>query len=86
MKTFRLKRDATLRVEPARGLVVEVAQGQVWLTQECDARDYFLRARDWLRIDRANAVVISAIGGEAWIALVPLDARAGRAALAAVPA
>ena len=86
METLRLKRDATLRIARARGVVVEVAKGQVWLTQEHDPRDYFLRTGDWLRIDRADAVVISAMGGEAWIALVSLDAQAGRAALATAPA
>jgi hypothetical protein len=86
METFRLKCDATLRIARARGVVVEVAKGQVWLTQERDPRDYFLRTGDWLRIDRADAVVLSAMGGDAWIALISLDAQAGRGAPAAATA
>jgi hypothetical protein len=58
----------------------------VWLTQEGDPRDYFLRAGDWLRLDRPETVVISATGSDAWLALTPLDSRPGRVALSAVPA
>jgi len=81
-----LKQDRVLRLEEAAGLVVEVSQGEVWLTQERDPRDYFLRAGDWLRIDRSGTVVISAVGSDAWLALTALHSRPGRAALAAVPA
>jgi len=86
MNALRLKQDGVLRIEKAAGVVVEVSRGEVWLTQENDPRDYFLRAGDWLRIDRPETVVISAMGGDAWIALTPLLSRAGRVALSAVPA
>jgi len=59
---IRLKQNGTLRLDKATGLVVEVARGAVWLTQERDPRDYFLSAGDWLRIDRPETVVISALG------------------------
>jgi len=58
----------------------------VWLTQERDPRDYFLRAGDWLRIDRPETVVISAMGSDAWLVLTPLHSRPGRVDLSAVPA
>jgi hypothetical protein len=86
MNALRLKRNGTLRIEKAAGIVVEVSKGEVWLTQECDPRDYFLRAGDWLRIDRPDTVVISATGDDAWIAVSPLRSRPGRVALSAVPA
>jgi hypothetical protein len=72
MDTLRLKRGSALRIDDCAGTVVEVARGEVWLTQEHDPRDYFLRAGDWLRIDRPVRVVISAMGDEAWIALTEL--------------
>ena len=72
MDPLRIKRGGTLRIDDCAGTVVEVAKGEVWLTQEHDPRDYFLRAGDWLRIDRAVTVVISAIGDDAWIALTEL--------------
>jgi hypothetical protein len=66
--------------------VVEVSTGEVWLTQERDPRDHFLRAGEWLRIDRPETVVISAMGGDAWLALTPPQSHAGRVDLSAVPA
>ena len=86
MNALRLKRNGTLRIEKAAGIVVEVSKGEVWLTQESDPRDYFLRAGDWLRIDRPGTVVISAVGSDAWVALTTLHSRPGRVALSAVPA
>ena len=72
MDALRIRQGGTLRIEDCAGTVVEVAKGEVWLTQEDDPRDYFLRTGDWLRIDRAVTVVISAIGDDAWIALTEL--------------
>lgn len=72
MKAIRLQQDRALRLEKPAGLVVEVSRGEVWLTQERDPRDYFLRAGDWLRIDRPETVVISATGDDAWIAVTEL--------------
>jgi len=72
MSSLRLKQNGTLRLEKAAGIVVEVTKGEVWLTQECDERDYFLRTGDWLRIDRPVAVVISAMGNDARLALTKL--------------
>jgi len=86
MSALRLKRNGTLRIEKAAGIVVEVSKGEVWLTQERDPRDHFLRAGDWLRIDRPDTVVISATSDDAWIAVSPLRSRPGRVALSAVPA
>jgi DUF2917 family protein len=72
MDAIRLKQNGTLRIEKAAGVVVEVSKGEVWLTQAHDPRDHFLRAGDWLRIDRQGTVVISATGDDAWIALTEL--------------
>ena len=72
MNALRLKRDGVLRLEKATGVVVEVSMGEVWLTQERDPRDYFLRAGDWLRIDRPETVVISAMASETWITISEL--------------
>ena len=86
MSALRLKQDGVLRLKKAAGIVVEVSKGEVWLTQECDPRDYFLRAGDWLRLTGAETVIISAMGDEAWIALTPLHSQSRRVALSAVPA
>lgn len=71
MKSLRLKRDIALRIEDGAGTVVEVSQGEVWLTQERDPRDYHLRRGDWLRIERSGTAVVSPMGEEARIQLWP---------------
>jgi len=86
MNAIRLKQNSTLRLDRAAGIVVEVSKGEVWLTQERDPRDYFLRAGDWLRIDRPETVVISAMGQDAWVALTPLQSEPARVAFSTVPA
>lgn len=86
MNTLRLKENGILRLEKAAGVVVEVSKGEVWLTLERDPRDYFLHAGDWLRIDRAGTVVISAIASDSWITLTPLHSEPGRVDLLAAPA
>jgi hypothetical protein len=83
MKSLRLKGSSVLRIENGAGMVVEVSHGEVWLTQECNPRDYYLRSGDWLRIEDSGSVVVSAVGEDAWIgltALRPLD-WAGRVVL-----
>ena len=72
MDALLIKQGGTLRIEDCAGTVIEVAKGEVWLTQARDPRDYFLRAGDWLRIDRPESVVISAMGDDAWIAFTEL--------------
>ena len=86
MGVLRLKQNGTLRLDQAQGIVVEVSRGEIWLTQEHDPRDHFLRAGDWLRIDRPETVVISAMSEDAWIGLIPLDSRRDPVDLSAVPA
>jgi hypothetical protein len=86
MNALPLKQNGILRLEKATGVVVEVTKGEVWFTQERDPRDYFLRAGDWLRIDRPETVVISAVASDTWIALSALDSRPDGVALSAVPA
>jgi len=71
-----LRLGSTLRVEDGEGLVVQVWQGAVWMTQEADHRDHYLHANDWFRIDREGATVISALRGPAVVSFTAL--REGR--------
>ena len=43
---------AALRVEDGAGLLIYVWEGALWLTQEGDARDRYLPAGSWFRLDR----------------------------------
>ena len=69
-----IRPGSTLRVKDAAGLVVQVTEGTVWLTQEGDSRDYYLHANDWLRLDRAGTAVISAMRGRAVVSFTALAA------------
>jgi Protein of unknown function (DUF2917) len=62
-----------LRIEDARGTVVHVREGAVWITQECDRRDYYVAARRSFRITSAGLTLISAVGR----ASIALDSPAG---------
>jgi hypothetical protein len=73
MEALRLQQEGALRIDDPAGLVVEVSRGEVWLTQERDPRDYFLRTGDWMRIDRPQSVVLSALRADAWICLFSLN-------------
>ena len=48
---------STLRVDDAKGMLLYVWHGPVWLTQERDQRDHLLESGESFRIDRAGAVV-----------------------------
>jgi len=67
-----LRAGSTLRVEDGAGLVLQVWEGEVWLTQEGDSRDLYLRANDWFRIERDGATVIAAVGENASVSFTPL--------------
>lgn len=60
---------SVLRIEDGPGVVVYVWEGELWLTQEGDPRDHFVRAGEWFRIDREGAAVGSALGGGAVVSV-----------------
>jgi hypothetical protein len=57
-----LQDGAMLRVQQGEGVVVYVWEGDLWLTQEGDRRDYLLRAGQWFRLDRGGVAVATALG------------------------
>jgi hypothetical protein len=56
-----MPRGAMLKIERGRGVVVEVKRGMLWLTQEGDARDRYISAGDWLRIDADGLAIANAL-------------------------
>lgn len=57
-----LQRGAVLRIQDGPGVVLYVWEGDLWLTQEGDRRDHFVRAGEWFRLDRGGVAVASALG------------------------
>ncbi len=57
-----LKDGATLRLQSRIGAKLSVRRGQVWITQDEDARDLVLDAGDSFEIDRPGLAVVQAFG------------------------
>ena len=58
--SLTLERGSVLRIEDGGDLLVYVWEGSLWLTQERDARDRYLGAGDWFRLDRDGVTLASA--------------------------
>jgi hypothetical protein len=70
----RLPRRGLLSIRGARGALLFVDRGQVWLTQERDPRDIVLATGSWFRLDREGTAVVQA-RREAMVTLTaPVDA------------
>jgi hypothetical protein len=56
-----LPRDGTLRIADGRAHVVAVFEGQVWLTQDGDARDVFLEAGESFNFESSGVTLLQAM-------------------------
>jgi hypothetical protein len=56
-----MTKGSMLKIEDGRGIVVEVKRGMLWLTQEGDTRDRYIRAGDWLRLDGSGLAIANAL-------------------------
>jgi len=54
-------RGRLLSIEDGCGALVQVQEGEIWLTQERDDRDYVVRAGEAMRLDRHGNSVICAL-------------------------
>jgi hypothetical protein len=55
-----MARGGLLRIDEPEGLLVHVAEGELWLTQDGSARDDMLRAGQWFRIRHDGTAVVQA--------------------------
>jgi Protein of unknown function (DUF2917) len=58
--SLAMTRGSLLRVEDGRELLIYVSEGALWLTQERDRRDRYLRAGEWFRLDRDGVAIAQA--------------------------
>lgn len=56
-----MERGSTARIDDGRGLLVYVWEGELWVTQEGDARDHFVGPGRWFRIERDGAALLTAM-------------------------
>jgi hypothetical protein len=68
----RLHPSETLILRDARGTLVRVEAGSVWLTQDDDPHDFVMRTGETFPIQRNGATVVQAIGS-AWVTIAAPD-------------
>jgi hypothetical protein len=56
-----LRRGGLMRIADARGMLLRVRRGNVWITEEGDPRDYFLRAGGQFTISGRGTALVSAL-------------------------
>ena len=57
-----IERGGLVRIEERKGALISVLEGALWITQERDARDYYVKAGERFRIERGGLVLASALG------------------------
>jgi hypothetical protein len=57
---LQLRKDGFAALTEARGMAIRCRSGLLWITAECDRRDYVLRAGESLEIFTRGRVVIEA--------------------------
>ena len=55
-----MARGSFTRIQDGRGILVYVWEGELWITQEGDRRDYLVRGGEWFRVDRNGSALLHA--------------------------
>jgi hypothetical protein len=55
-----MARGASVRIEDGAGILVYVWQGELWITQEGDQRDYFVSPGRWFRLESDGTALLYA--------------------------
>lgn len=58
---FALSRGGTVALPEARGAVIRVIAGDLWITQDGDLDDHFAAAGEWFRVGRDGITVVQAL-------------------------
>jgi hypothetical protein len=69
-----MARGSVARIEDGKGLLITLRDGELWITQERDRRDYVLRPGESFRLDRPGVAVISAMRRSALTVTAPTTA------------
>jgi hypothetical protein len=56
-----IARGGLVRIEDREGALISVLDGALWITQERDARDYYVKAGERFRVERGGLVLASAL-------------------------
>ena len=66
-----MARGSVLRIRDAQGLVLQVHEGALWLTQEGDALDRYLGPGASFRLDRGGLALAQAISAHTRLTVIP---------------
>ena len=70
-----LPRGSLLLIEHGRGVQIELWDGELWITQEGDNRDYVIRAGSSFRVEREGIVLANSLKGARITLTAPVPAH-----------
>jgi len=73
--SMQLARGAFARIRDAKGLRVQVHEGELWITQDGDPRDYFVRKGESFRVQRSGLMLAYALRGSSLSLIAPMPSR-----------
>jgi hypothetical protein len=56
-----MARGSYTRIEDGKGILVYVWDGELWVTQAGDRRDYFVRRGEWFQVERDGTTLLHAL-------------------------
>ena len=56
-----MARGSHTRIEDGRGILVYVWDGELWITQANDRRDYFVKRGEWFQVERDGTTLLHAL-------------------------
>ena len=56
-----MARGSHTRIEDGKGILVYVWDGELWVTQAGDRRDYFVRRGEWFQVERDGITLLHAL-------------------------
>lgn len=69
MDLMHMARGSVARFQDGKGIVLHVREGALWITQERDARDHYVKAGESFRLDRDGTALASALRPTSFAAL-----------------
>jgi hypothetical protein len=73
-----LRRGEFVRIEDGRGMLFYVWEGELWITQERDRGDYYVKAGDWFQLDREGVALACALRATSVTLTAPVPAYYAR--------
>lgn len=73
-----MSRGSIARIEDGKGILLYVWDGELWITQEGDRRDYLVRRGQWFQLERDGTVVAHAIRRSSIAMTAPVPAYYAR--------